>query len=237
MIDCMNAEIRDRLPDLLHERLDSETRAAVVAHVAGCEACRQELAVLRATKGLFARVPRVDATRIAGVVVAQSKSGTPAATGRVPSMGRWWVSWRMAAAIVLVALGGAAIVTVYSMRQQARDASERIAERTLDSGAVVVPSPVKAPDATRPVPQGPSAVATQPPKASTPPERPTGVVASNQAVELSVAESESELSEGELRALLSELERVELLPAIEPEPVAVRIAPRLTLGGGRGSSE
>jgi anti-sigma factor RsiW len=236
MIDCMNAEIRDRLPDLLHERLDSETRAAVVAHVAGCEACRQELAVLKATKGLFARVPRVDATRIAGVVVAQSKSGAPAATGRVPSMGRSWVSWRMAAAIVLAALGGAAVVTVYSMRQ-AKDASERIAERTLDSGAVVVPSPVKVPDATRPVPQGPSAVATQPPKASTSPERPTRVVASNQAVELSVAESESELSEGELRALLSELERVELLPAIEPEPVAVRIAPRLTLGGGRGSSE
>src|SRR5258705_13517723 len=117
MIDCMNAEIRDRLPDLLHERLDSETRAAVVAHVAACEACRQELAVLKATKGLLARVPRVDAARIASAVVAQSKAAVPA-TPRVPSTGRTWVSWRMAAAIVLAALGGAAIVAVYSMREQ-----------------------------------------------------------------------------------------------------------------------
>src|SRR5262245_50168101 len=101
MTDCMNAELRDRLPDLLHERLDSETRAAVVAHVAGCEACRQELAVLKATKGLFARVPRVDTARIAAAVVAQSKAGVRAATPRVPAMGRSWVSWRMAAAIVL----------------------------------------------------------------------------------------------------------------------------------------
>jgi hypothetical protein len=236
MMECMNAEIRDRLPDLLHERLDPETRAAVVAHVAGCEACRQELAVLKATKGLFARVPRVDVPRIASAVVADAKAGGPAATPRVPAMGRSWVrvSWRMAAAIVLAVVGGAAIVTVYSIRQQDKQASERIAEQGLDSGRVVVPpSFVKVPDVTKALPQGPSTVATKPPKDSTSVTKPI-VVASTPA-ELSVAESESELSEGELRALLNELERVELLPAIEPEPVAVRITPRRTLDGGRGT--
>ena len=36
MNDCPNAEIRDRLPDLLHDRLDPSARAAVTAHVATC---------------------------------------------------------------------------------------------------------------------------------------------------------------------------------------------------------
>lgn len=234
MTDCMNAEIRDRLPDLLHERLDPETRAAVVAHVAGCEACRQELAVLKATKGLLARVPRVDTAGIASAVVAQSKVSVPSATPLGSETGRSWVSWQMAAAIVLAVLGGATVVTVYSMRERNKQASEQIAEQVLDSGRVLVPSPAKVPDVTKAVPQGPSAVATKPPKDSTSPERSIAVVASAKAAELSVAESESELSEGELRALLSELERVELLPAIEPEPVAVRITPRTIAGGARG---
>ena len=33
MTDCPNAEMRDRLPDLLHERLETSVRAAVMAHV------------------------------------------------------------------------------------------------------------------------------------------------------------------------------------------------------------
>ena len=37
MTDCPNAEMRDRLPDLLHERLETSVRAAVMAHVDQCD--------------------------------------------------------------------------------------------------------------------------------------------------------------------------------------------------------
>ena len=42
MNDCPNAEMRDLLPDLLHERLDASPRAVVSAHVGACEDCRAE---------------------------------------------------------------------------------------------------------------------------------------------------------------------------------------------------
>jgi hypothetical protein len=61
MNDCPNAEIRDRLPDLLHDRLDVSTRAAVMAHVDDCVDCRAELELLKGVRGVMvARTPRVD---------------------------------------------------------------------------------------------------------------------------------------------------------------------------------
>src|SRR4029078_419075 len=47
MNDCLNAEMRDLLPDLLHDRLAADVRAAVTAHVSACIDCREELEVLR----------------------------------------------------------------------------------------------------------------------------------------------------------------------------------------------
>ena len=55
MSDCPNAEIRDLLPDLLHDRLDAPTRARVLAHVDGCADCRSELELLRSLRGSLER--------------------------------------------------------------------------------------------------------------------------------------------------------------------------------------
>ena len=49
MNDCQNAEMRDQLPDLLHERLAATERAVVMAHLDGCVDCRDELALLRSS--------------------------------------------------------------------------------------------------------------------------------------------------------------------------------------------
>ena len=51
MNDCSNADIRDQLPDLLHDRLSVTARAAVVAHVDSCVDCRDELELLRGVGG------------------------------------------------------------------------------------------------------------------------------------------------------------------------------------------
>lgn len=47
MDDCQNGEMRDLLPDLLHDRLDPAERRAAEAHLASCALCREELELLR----------------------------------------------------------------------------------------------------------------------------------------------------------------------------------------------
>jgi len=68
MNDCQNAEMRDQLPDLLNERLDGSARAVVMAHVAACADCRDELELLRVARGtLLKATPRVDLTSAASI--------------------------------------------------------------------------------------------------------------------------------------------------------------------------
>ena len=59
MIDCPNGDVRDALPDYLHDRLDTARRRQVESHLAGCDACR---AGARAP----ARAARDDAPRTRG---------------------------------------------------------------------------------------------------------------------------------------------------------------------------
>jgi len=70
MTDCPNVEMRDRLPDLLHERLDPSTRAAVLAHVADCQDCDAELTLLREALTVLSSGARlIDVTAVARAVV------------------------------------------------------------------------------------------------------------------------------------------------------------------------
>src|SRR5262245_6111335 len=99
MSDCENAEIRDRLPDLIHDRLDAYDRATVMAHIEGCAACRDEVELLRAARAMFdARAPRVDVGRIVRALPSP-----------VPARQRRWVDWRVAAAIVVMLAGGGSV--------------------------------------------------------------------------------------------------------------------------------
>ena len=50
MRECQNIDVRDRLPDLLHERLMAAERERVLLHVAGCADCTAELAWLRTAR-------------------------------------------------------------------------------------------------------------------------------------------------------------------------------------------
>src|SRR5690349_6937026 len=103
MTDCPNAEMRDRLPELLHEQLDARARALVARHVAECPDCRAELALLEEARLAFSLGSRtVDVTGIARGVVERSRGVHPA-----PVRESRWLEWRIAAAILVVALGGA----------------------------------------------------------------------------------------------------------------------------------
>src|SRR5262245_5259414 len=106
MNDCRNAEMRDRLPDLLHDRLTAVVRAEVVAHVDGCAECREELELLRTVHGLLiARSPRVD---VAYVVNALPKPPRRSEL-RVPARRAVWADWRIAAAVTLLVAGGSSV--------------------------------------------------------------------------------------------------------------------------------
>lgn len=103
MIDCPNGDIRDLLPDLLHDRLDADVRGEVEAHLRGCEPCRQELELLRGMKATLRRVPAIDLD----AVVAAIPPYRPA-VGQRPV--RTWGGWRIAAAVTLLAVGGGSVV-------------------------------------------------------------------------------------------------------------------------------
>ncbi|MDQ3997535.1 MAG: zf-HC2 domain-containing protein, partial [Gemmatimonadota bacterium] len=60
MIDCPNGDIRDQLPDFVHDQLSPRARGVVSAHVAGCAACAAELSLLRELRGTLRAAPTVD---------------------------------------------------------------------------------------------------------------------------------------------------------------------------------
>lgn len=101
MRDCPKAEMRDALPELLHDTLPSRQEAEVRAHLDGCDACRAELALLARVRAA-ASAPIIPTERIV--------SALPAYRRRAP-----WIrvlgspALRVAAAVVLLA-GGASWV-------------------------------------------------------------------------------------------------------------------------------
>jgi anti-sigma factor RsiW len=103
MTDCPNGDIRELLPDLLHGRLDAAERAAVEAHLRACEVCRDELELLRRMQSALRRAPSVDVDAI----LAQIPPYRPPARQHST---RSWGGWRIAAAITLLAAGGASVV-------------------------------------------------------------------------------------------------------------------------------
>jgi hypothetical protein len=104
MIECSNVAMRDRLPDLANETLESATRELVMVHLAECVACTAELEILRTTRLILVKTtPKVD---VAGIVSALPQYGvTP--IGSAPSVRQrsWATSWRVAAAMTFLAAG------------------------------------------------------------------------------------------------------------------------------------
>ena len=100
MSECTLTEMRDRLPDYAQGASTGADRARVEAHLAICEACRAEVALLRGTRlAILKRTPAVDIVRISAAVQA---AGAPRVAPRsviAPMV------WRAAAAILVLAAG------------------------------------------------------------------------------------------------------------------------------------
>jgi hypothetical protein len=194
MTDCPNAEMRDRLPDLLHERLETAVRAEVMAHVDECDDCRAEMILLREARIVLSPEMRaVDVVAISRVVIERTRRPALPTRRRSP-----WMDWRIAASVALL------LVSAGSVRLLVRS------HELPSPVAAVADSPSVSPNAALP-----EQVAAKPSRSE--PATPV-------SAELSAAAAVSDLSENELRALMGELDQIDAVPSAEPEQVNVRVS-------------
>lgn len=198
MTDCPNAEMRDRLPDLLHERLETSVRAAVMAHVDQCDDCRAEIALLREARVVLSPAMRaVDVVAISRVVVERTRLPAKVTNHRAP-----WMDWRIAASVALLVVGAGSIALLV----RSPDTQTHV-PAVADTRSV-------APNAARP-----ETLTANPISPSE-----TAPIATAASAELSAAAPVSDLSESELRALLRDLDQIDAVPSAEPEQVNVRVS-------------
>jgi len=117
MTECARGDLRDLLPDLLHGTISPDAAAGVRAHLLTCDTCAGELELLRAARTMLdQRAPTIDVARVVSAIAPyQPHSGGG-------------LSWRVAAAVAVLAVGGLA----YALHQ-----STRVSERMTASGPVV----------------------------------------------------------------------------------------------------
>jgi hypothetical protein len=129
MTDCSNAEIRDLLPDYVHDQLSPTDHARVEQHLLSCAECTDELALLQS---VFQSRPEVSPVNVAAIVAALAKPGQPASESQnaaaVPpsingvrditsarSVARkagGFHSWRAIAAVAVLAVGTFSVAVV-----------------------------------------------------------------------------------------------------------------------------
>jgi hypothetical protein len=95
MSECSNGEMREMLPDLLHDHLQPDFRARVQTHVDVCAPCRVELELLARVRS-GSRAPALEASRLAAAIPPYRRRSTWARAADAPAL-------RIAAAMALVA--------------------------------------------------------------------------------------------------------------------------------------
>ena len=155
MTDCPRAEMRDLLPDLMHGRLDDVTRAMVEEHVANCDACADELALLRTMRAALATPPRrVDVAQIVASLPSAGRRRAPVTSVRMRN-GVGGGAWRIAAGIALLA--AAAVGYQVARQPGSNSVVARRAPTAADSTAASTAAPPVTAPATQ-VARAPSAV-------------------------------------------------------------------------------
>ena len=199
MIDCPDGDVRDALPEYLNDRLEAAHRRDVESHLAGCDACREELALLRALRATMHRAPAVDTAVIAAAIPPY----------RAPARRGWATSWRVAAAVVALAAGGSSIMLLRARTPAVRE--------DVASYVPATPAPPR-----NPAPAVEPAPVVSLPTAHAPAREPEHVVATR---ELPMAGGTiTDLNDRELSALVESLESLDAVPAAEvegAEPVSI----------------
>jgi anti-sigma factor RsiW len=209
VIDCMNTEVRDALPDLLNGRLSKLDTATMNAHVESCAACRSELALLREARASSLLTPALDIDRMAAAIppYGGSRVTLPAAREQHGAGSRLW---KFAAAAVLVVAGGWIVSTA---RNDAGSDLPRAAA-TSPAAEQVESSPDASPSSVD-VASGSGVAASS----KVPGAKPAEV----QVASLSLVEGMSDISDSDLEQLVADLDAIDAIPADEPTPVTITV--------------
>lgn len=210
MTDCRRGDVRDFLPDLLHERLDAATRAEVTRHVASCAECAAELELLRSMRSALTPAPRVDVRQIAAAVAASrgatAEPGVRALGGPRLAPVRRRVVWRIAAAFVVAALG----LTTWMLSRQSPYSPPVVATALQHADSI---------------PAGPHVVAPQPPTprdrraVTTSPAAPRMLASRGLVMDGGV----TDLSDVDVRVLLQSLDSLTAIPDADPSPMSYQL--------------
>ena len=131
MNECIDRDIQEMLPDLLHRTLRSEERERIEFHLATCDSCREELAVLRTVKSAAVFSPAIDVGQIVRQIPPYQRIMPAVEAPARNRVARWLVAATMA---LLVVGGGSAVLN--------RQARPGIGSRTVDSVASASPAAV-----------------------------------------------------------------------------------------------
>ena len=201
MIDCVNAEVRDALPDLLHGRLSELDTATMKAHVESCADCRAELDLMREAISSAPITPRTDAAKIAAAIAPYAAvNATPAPVQKAWLFGNT-ATLRIVVAAAFVAIGGWLL-------------SDRMGNGPVPAKQTATTAPAVAADIdVASSPTTPAQVSSAEPAASAPQE--------SQVASLSLVGSTVELSDSDLEKLVAELDGMETLPSAEPQSITI----------------
>ncbi len=208
MTDCINAEVRDALPDLMHGRLSELDTVTMSAHVETCADCREELRLLQEVRASAPIAPRIDISRIVAALPAALPAAMPTAADQLiasaPAHGRRSSSmlWKMTAVAALLVTGS---LTFATGRRQAT-----VAPVSSTSTAAPVASAVSSPTESLVVVASNSAAG----------ESHTAVKAT---AGLSLTGGVQDLSDDQLESLVNGLDNVEAIPSAEPEPFIISV--------------
>jgi len=220
MNDCLNAEMRDSLPDLIHGNLEPAKRAQVEAHIASCGECAAELELVRTVVASMSVAPPMDVQRIVAALPVTAKQGLllhrgngETAVAPAPMAKRSRGVWsrpmlRVAAAAVVVAAGGLSLLVGRDVLNPENQVGRNSRPVAATSAPVTVP---------------PSKPTATPSVARAAESSSTAVVTSGAGSGLLISEMQ-QLSDEHLVALLSEMESIDPLPAAEPETLVPAVA-------------
>lgn len=208
MSDCMNTEVRDALPDLVHGRLDPLNTATMKAHVDSCADCRAEVALLKAVRESAPLVPPMNVERIAAAI---GNYGGASALSHAQARHLPRRSWSYG----LIATLAAAVFVIGGITLNGRGVERAASPTTVASNTTAGNSSGGSGQAAT-VAESPASVTkdVQPLVKST---------VESQVASLSFVGGTQDLTESELETLLSELDTIEGMPAAEPLSVITTI--------------
>jgi Putative zinc-finger len=231
MTECRTPEMQDLLPDYLSASLDAAAAASVERHLAICDPCRDDLAVLRLARAVRPRTRPVDVAQIVAtlprptptlrLVRTASDAAPPAAFtgnvgGRSHARRRWSASgWQIAAAVGVMIVGGTSLVVSRispGILTGARSNDAQLAEAAESALA-----------------RTPAVAGTTPSASVAALDSPAGIGSARRASRVSVSYGDlGDYSGAELQRMLDRLEKWDGTSSTEPLPTL----PVLSTSGG-----